>query len=235
MSEERKQRYPDMPSEHGNEKSQDRGTETEADHTVNHEPSEKQTIKVEVRDSHQDAQTEQPNQPEPPDSSPIEGEVVSADPPENKSGDPPPEQPQAQATDYKDQWLRAVADFKNYKRRAEAEREDLKRNASAGLILKLLPILDDLELALNNVPDEVAQTSWWEGTRMIAQKFSLLLESEGVVPIEAVGQEFDPNLHHAVTFEENAEQADKVVAELQKGYKMHDRVLRPAMVKVGKS
>lgn len=144
-------------------------------------------------------------------------------------------QAEAQAQDFKDQWLRAVADYKNYKRRADNEREEIKRNANAGLLLKLLPIVDDLERSLANVPDEVAQTPWWEGTCMIVQKMQTLLESEGVQPIEAVGQEFDPNLHHAIMYEEVEGQDGNVVEELQKGYKIHDRVLRPTMVKVGKS
>jgi molecular chaperone GrpE len=170
----------------------------------------------------------------------VEGEVVDEEvsPPGDQATTSEPQQPsqaEAQAEEYKDQWLRAVADFKNYKRRAEMERDELKRNANANLILKLLPILDDFELAIGNVPPEVAETPWWEGTTMITQKFRMLLESEGVTPIEAVGHEFDPNLHHAVSYEEIDGQNDKVIEELQKGYKLRDRVLRPAMVKVGKS
>jgi molecular chaperone GrpE len=141
---------------------------------------------------------------------------------------------EAQVAEFRDQWLRSVADYKNYKRRADTEREELKRNANASFILKLLPIVDDFERAVNNVSPDVAETPWWMGTRMIAQKFSTLLESEGVTAIESVGQEFDPNLHHAVMYEEAQGQDEQVIAELQKGYKIHERVLRPAMVKVGK-
>lgn len=143
-------------------------------------------------------------------------------------------QAEAQAAEYKDQWLRVMADLKNYKRRAEAERDELRRNASSGVLLKLLPILDDIERAMDNVPPEVAESPWWEGMTMIAQKFQTMLESEGVQAIEAVGNEFDPNVHHAVTYEEAEGQDGKVVAALQKGYMLRDRVLRPAMVKVGK-
>lgn len=140
----------------------------------------------------------------------------------------------AQAAEYKDQWLRATADYKNYKRRAEAERADLIRSASAGLTLKILPVLDDFERAISNIPPEVAETAWWGGTQLIAQKLRTILESEGVTPIEALGQDFDPNLHEAVLYEEADGQDGKVIAELQKGYKLRDRVLRPTMVKVGK-
>jgi molecular chaperone GrpE len=139
-----------------------------------------------------------------------------------------------QIEQFKDQWMRSVAEFKNYKRRTETERSDLIRNASASLVLKLLPIIDDFERASASVPEEIASHSWWEGTRLIEQKLRTVLESEGVAPIEAEGTDFDPNFHEAVLYEEAEGQEGKVTAELQKGYRMHDRVLRPSMVKVGK-
>jgi molecular chaperone GrpE len=142
--------------------------------------------------------------------------------------------PQTPADDYKDQWLRAVADYKNYKRRVEVEREELKRTANASLMLKMLPVVDDLERAFESVPADVVQTAWWEGTRMIIQKMATLLESEGVVAMDVMGQPFDPMLHHAVSYEETDGDDDAVVSVLQKGYAMHEKVLRPAMVKVGK-
>ncbi|HJZ50014.1 MAG TPA: nucleotide exchange factor GrpE [Roseiflexaceae bacterium] len=138
-----------------------------------------------------------------------------------------------EAAEYKDQWLRAAADFKNFKRRTETERADLIRGASAGLLLKLLPVVDDLERALGSVTPDVAATPWYAGFKLIPQKLKTVLESEGVTPIEAVGQEFDPNLHEAVIYESAAGQEGKVIGELQKGYKLRDRVLRPTMVKVG--
>lgn len=141
---------------------------------------------------------------------------------------------ESQVAEYKDQWLRSVAEFKNFKRRSETERADLIRSASAGLVLKLLPVLDDFERAIDNIPPDVAETAWWGGTQLIAQKLRTILESEGVTPIEAVGQDFDPNLHEAVLYEEAPGQDGKVIAELQRGYRLNDRVLRPTMVKVGK-
>lgn len=174
----------------------------------------------------------------------IEGEVVEGEtvPPKGAPrAESAPEEvelriarAEAEAADYKDQWLRAIADMKNYKRRAEHEREELKKSAHAGLFLKLLPILDDLERAIENIPPEIAESTWWEGTSMIAQKFRLLFESEGVKPIEALGQPFDPNFHHAVAYEEAPGHEGEVTAVLQNGYTLHERVLRPAMVKVGK-
>jgi len=138
-----------------------------------------------------------------------------------------------EAADYKDQWLRAAADFKNFKRRTETERSDLIRGASAGLLLKLLPVVDDLERALGSVTPDVAATPWFAGFRLIPQKLQTVLESEGVTPLEALGKEFDPNFHEAVIYEAAEGQDGKVVGELQKGYKLRDRVLRPTMVKVG--
>jgi len=139
-----------------------------------------------------------------------------------------------EAAEYKDQWLRAAADYKNFKRRTDQERADLIRGASAGLVLKLLPVLDDLERAISSVTPEVANSSWYGGFKLIPQKLQTVLESEGVAPIQAVGQDFDPNFHEAVIYEAaGAGQENKVVAELQKGYTLRDRVLRPTMVKVG--
>ncbi len=141
---------------------------------------------------------------------------------------------EAQAAEYKDQWLRAAADYKNFKRRVEIERAELIRSASSALLLKLLPVMDDFERAIANIPPEIAETPWWGGTQLIAQKLRTILESEGVKPIEALGQDFDPNLHEAVLYEEAEGQEGKVIAELQKGYRLGDRVLRPSMVKVGR-
>jgi molecular chaperone GrpE len=141
---------------------------------------------------------------------------------------------EAEAAEHKDQWLRAAADYKNFKRRVEIERSELIRSASSALLLKLLPVVDDFDRAVANIPAEVAETPWWGGTQLIAQKLRTILESEGVKGIEAVGQEFDPNQHEAVLYEEAEGQDGKVVAELQRGYKLGDRVLRPSMVKVGR-
>lgn len=140
-----------------------------------------------------------------------------------------------EAEDHKNNWLRSVADFKNYKRRTESEREELVRNAGAGLILKLLPVLDDLNRAMAHVPAEIDNNPWFSGVKQVQRKFDMVLEGAGVQPITAVGEEFDPHLHEAVMYEEMGdEQANKVVEELQRGYKLGEKVLRPTMVKVGK-
>jgi molecular chaperone GrpE len=129
-------------------------------------------------------------------------------------------------------WQRSAADFANYKRRSEEERSALGEFSKAVLITKLLGVLDDFDRALESVPDE-AHEGWVEGIRLVERKLRSVLESEGVTQIEALGQPFDPNLHEAVVHEETTEHPDnQVIAELQRGYRLRDRVIRPALVKV---
>jgi molecular chaperone GrpE len=136
------------------------------------------------------------------------------------------------AAGYLASWQRSAADFQNYKRRNEEERAELARIANVALILNILPLVDDFERALQSVDARIAGLTWMDGIRLIHRKFQNLLEMAGVSEIEADGQTFDPNLHEAVTSAEGEE--GKVVAVVQKGYKLGDRVIRPAMVVVGK-
>jgi molecular chaperone GrpE len=129
-------------------------------------------------------------------------------------------------------WQRAEADFANYKRRVEQERDEARRLANAALIINILPVLDDLERALASLNIQLSGLTWFDGIRLIHRKLQLVLESAGVSPIQAEGQPFDPRFHEAVMYGEGEE--GKVVAEVQRGYLLHDRVLRPAMVVVGK-
>jgi len=129
-------------------------------------------------------------------------------------------------------WQRAEADFVNYKRRVEQERDEAKRLANAALIINILPVLDDLERALTSLNIQLVGLTWFDGIRLIYRKLQLVLENAGVTQIEAEGQPFDPRFHEAVMYGEGEE--GKVGAEVQRGYKLHDRVLRPAMVVVGK-
>lgn len=129
-------------------------------------------------------------------------------------------------------WQRTAADFQNYKRRVEQEREEVARLSTAALIFNLLPLVDDLQRALDSVDARLAGMTWLEGVRLIDRKFQALLEMNGVTEIEADGQTFDPNVHEAVTFGPGEE--NKVIAVVQKGYRLGNRVLRPSMVVVGK-
>jgi molecular chaperone GrpE len=143
------------------------------------------------------------------------------------------EQSQAQAAEYLDGWQRARAEFANYKKRTESEREELRRSSTEGLLLKLLPVVDDIERAFQTLPEDSADESWVEGFRMIQRKLQSVLESQDITPIEAVGQPFDPLWHEAVMQEETDAYPDGYVAEeMQRGYRLGDRVLRPSMVKV---
>jgi molecular chaperone GrpE len=142
------------------------------------------------------------------------------------------EQSQAQAEEHMRAWQRAAADFSNYKRRTDEERDTVARFANALLIGKLLAVLDDFDRALDHVPPDT-DDSWVNGVRLVERKLRNVLESEGVTPIDAIGLPFDPNVHEAVVHEETADYPDNhVIDELQRGYRLHDRVLRPALVKV---
>ena len=140
----------------------------------------------------------------------------------------------ARAEELAGRWQRTQADFINYRRRAEQERNELAKMANLGLIARVLPVLDDWERAMATLPRELYRLTWIEGAALIQRKLQFILEQEGLAPIEALGNDFDPTLHEAVIVEEGvALHEGKVVAELQRGYKLHDRVLRPALVRVG--
>jgi molecular chaperone GrpE len=129
-------------------------------------------------------------------------------------------------------WQRTAADFSNYKRRVDDERETVARFSNAVLIGKLLSVLDDFDRALENVPPDT-DDSWVEGVRLVERKLRGVLETEGVTPIEATGLPFDPNVHEAVVHQDTADYPDnQVIDELQRGYRLHGRVLRPALVRV---
>lgn len=146
------------------------------------------------------------------------------------------EQAKAQAAEYLDGWQRAQAEFSNYKKRQEAERAQMVQLASMGLLRKLLPVTDDFERAIATLPDNLSRLSWCEGILLIKHKLDAILESEGVKPIETAGKSFDPLYHEAVTYEETAGYADgQIISEVQRGYMMGERVLRPALVRVAKA
>lgn len=143
---------------------------------------------------------------------------------------------QAQADEYLDDLRRERAAFQNYKKRQENERAELRQTIQAGLLVQILSILDDLERALEAVPDDQSDQSWIEGILLIQRKLQRTLEGAGVIAIEVEpGQPFDPFIHEAVTYEESEDyQESKIIAVVQKGYKLGKRVLRPTMVRVAK-
>jgi molecular chaperone GrpE len=140
------------------------------------------------------------------------------------------------AEEYLDQWRRAAADLSNYRKRVEKEQADVFRYANAALITRVLPILDDFQRAFQTIPGNLRGLTWIEGIALIGRKLQAILEQEGLTPIEAEGKPFDPLLHEAITYEEGAGYEDgQVIGEVQKGYKLGDRVLRPALVRVAKA
>jgi molecular chaperone GrpE len=137
----------------------------------------------------------------------------------------------AKAENYLANWQRAQADYINYKRRSEQEKEEIIKSANSALMLSLLPVLDDFERAFNSALPEQAEAKWLEGVKLIERKLLKNLEAQGLSVIEAVGKPFDPRLHEAVRQATGGEGI--IIEEVQKGYKLYDRVIRPSRVVVG--
>jgi molecular chaperone GrpE len=130
-------------------------------------------------------------------------------------------------------WQRSAADFSNFKRRTDEERATIGQFSNAILIGKLLSVLDDFDRALESVPPDQVTNPWVEGMEHVERKLRGVLESEGVTAIEALGLTFDPNVHEAVVHEDTTDHPDnQVIGELQRGYRLHDRILRPSLVRV---
>jgi molecular chaperone GrpE len=132
-------------------------------------------------------------------------------------------------------WQRTAADFANFRRRTEQDRQASMGLANEALLVKVLNLADDFDRAIARIPPELAGNSWVEGIVAIDRKLRALLESEGLTPIEAQGAQFDPHQHEAVVQEETERVPEgTITAELQRGYRLRDRVLRPALVAVAK-
>jgi molecular chaperone GrpE len=175
----------------------------------------------------------------------VEPEVEVLEPDEQALADPKVLQDRlreqtVRAQDYYDKLLRMQADFENFRRRSKQEKEDLARYVTEHLLLNLLQVVDNFERALciqvKEANQEAFQESFMEGMKMVYRQFNEVLGKEGLCPIKAVGEQFDPNKHEAVMQEETSEFPDNTVtAELRRGYMLKDKVIRPAMVKVAKS
>src|SRR5918912_3046046 len=126
-------------------------------------------------------------------------------------------------------YMRLAADFENYKKRARQEQLEAIQFGSRELVLKLLPVVDDFHRVLDHAP-EGADPNWLKGLELAIQKLEEVLALQGVTPIEAVGEPFDPAFHEAIGLEESEDHPeDTVITELRRGYRLHDRVLRPAL------
>jgi molecular chaperone GrpE len=134
-----------------------------------------------------------------------------------------------------EQLLRHVADMENFKKRLEKERVELKEFANESLMKELLPVVDNLELALNHGRQQEAGSALLEGVENVLKGFLQVMTKFGVTPIQAQGEKFDPTFHNAVMQQEDEAAADQtILQELQKGYLLKNRLLRPAMVVVAR-
>ncbi len=130
-------------------------------------------------------------------------------------------------------WQRTMAEFQNYRRRTEREQQELRQKAALDTLIRILPIIDDFERALDNTPDDLQEHPWLAGVTLIMGKFKRLLEEHEVEVIDPVGEPFDPNLHQAVSMDDSDEvESGHVIETLQKGYKSDNTLLRAAIVRV---
>lgn len=141
---------------------------------------------------------------------------------------------QTKAQEYLDGWQRARAEFANYKKRVEREMKDNQHLAAGDTIKAILPIIDDFERALANIPPDLAGNPWINGVSMIQKKFNKFLETANVTVIDPTGQPFDPGQHEAIGTDEPTDAAPSghVTITMQRGYLLGERVLRPALVRV---
>lgn len=133
-------------------------------------------------------------------------------------------------------WQRERADFSNYKKRIERDQETAKNNYKIDVLKKFIPILDDLELAYQHRPEGGEAAAWAKGIELIIRKFNSVLENDGLTKIEVkAGDKLDPNIHMAVSYEDNDEfGSEEIIEVLKNGYRMGDRVIDPAVVRVAR-
>lgn len=137
---------------------------------------------------------------------------------------------ESKMVEYKDGWARSQAEFQNFRKRMERDNETFKASTKGDIFKKVLPVLDDLERALQNRP---ADDAWANGIELVARKFQNILDMEGVKKIEAKGAAFDPNFHEAISHEPSDEvESGHVIDVVQNGYVIGERVVRPALVRV---
>lgn len=148
---------------------------------------------------------------------------------EQENKEPSMEEMKAKLDEYTNHLKRLQAEFENYQKRTDKERHQVSQYASERVITKILTIVDDFDRAVESIKDEKDR----EGVSMIAKELHKLLDEEGVKPIEAVGQVLDTTRHEVMLIEEGEEDG-RVLEELQKGYTMHDKVIRYSKVKVCK-
>jgi molecular chaperone GrpE len=143
------------------------------------------------------------------------------------------EEAQQQAKANFEGWQRERADFSNYKKRVEREMKEIQQNATSSTLMALLPVLDDFERAMSNLPEDLKGQPWLDGVSAIQRKFQKILDDYGIVILDPVGEVFDPSRHEALgTDTDTTMESGHITVTLQKGYASGDRVLRPALVRV---
>ena len=140
---------------------------------------------------------------------------------------------QEQIDELSERVIRLTADYDNYRKRAQRDKAEVRQFANQGILEKLLPVLDNFEMAIVAVKD--ADSSVRDGVQMIYDQLLSVLKAEGVEPIDAVGERFDPNIHEAISQEESEEAEEgEVIRQIQRGFSLNDRLVRPARVVVAK-
>jgi len=141
----------------------------------------------------------------------------------------------AKAAENLEGWQRERATFANYKRRVEKEQAETYQSATSRVLARYLDVMDDFDRAMQDRPTAGPEAKWAEGVSLVYRKLQNILEAEGLVAIEGVGQEFDPNQQEAITHEESAEHpAGHVIAIVRKGYKLGEKIVRAALVRVAR-
>lgn len=173
------------------------------------------------------------------DSKPKAKETAEQAAPEAEEAKAPTEDPAAELAkerdELKDRLLRQAAELENFKKRSQREKTEFLRRANEAMTKDLLPVLDNMERALDHVDESGENSSVLEGLNMIYQELVKVMTNHGLEPIKALGEPFNPEFHEAMMQEENPEAEDNtVIRELQKGYLFQERLLRPAMVVVSK-
>ena len=170
---------------------------------------------------------------------PADSSLADADPSASPPGEVAPDDPAAELRrerdDFKDRWIRKTAEFDNYRKRIDRERREQADMAVADLLESILLVVDDFDRALTVEAGPEAE-AYRTGVELIHSKLLGVLKKYGVRAIDALGADFDPNLHQAVMHESSPDHRDgEVIGELRKGYMLGDKLLRPAMVKVAKA
>lgn len=165
----------------------------------------------------------------------IEQQPQAAEPEQPAAPEDPLAALTAERDELQERLLRLAADTENYKKRSEREKAEFLKRANEALLKDLLPVLDNLERALEHADGPEGDPSLMEGLGLIHQELFKVLERYGLEPVAALGQPFNPEVHEAMMQQEDLEHADgTVINEMQKGYLLHGRLLRPAMVVVSK-